>query len=75
MKEVIIKYNDSRILRLLKSLSVYLDFSISEESESSADPKKPATTTATDFVNKWGGFLKDTNTDRAKQDYLANKYK
>lgn len=33
MKEVTIKYNDSKVLYLLKSLAKYFDFSISESKE------------------------------------------
>ena len=32
-------------------------------------------TKATDFVRKWAGFLKDSETDKAKYDYLSSKYK
>ena len=30
---------------------------------------------ASDFVNKWAGFLSDEKTDQAKENYLMNKYK
>ncbi|HET7360504.1 MAG TPA: hypothetical protein VFI78_01075 [Salinimicrobium sp.] len=30
---------------------------------------------ATDFVNKWAGFLNDSNVDDIKYDYLMEKYK
>lgn len=30
---------------------------------------------ATDFVNKWAGFLLNENTDKSKYDYLSEKYK
>lgn len=33
MKEVIIKYKDSRFLELLKGLAAYFDFSVSEKKE------------------------------------------
>lgn len=75
MKEVIVKYNDSRILKLLKSLASHLNFSISEKQEPAIDPKMSASSHAADFVHTWGGFLKNTDPDSAKHDYLTNKYK
>ncbi len=30
---------------------------------------------ATDFVNKWAGFLSSDNFDKSKHDYLSEKYK
>ena len=30
---------------------------------------------ASEFVNKWAGFLSDEDTDQAKQDYLTEKYR
>lgn len=75
MKEVIIKYKDSRILELLKSLARHFDFSISEKEEtvkSTLQKKEPKAIT---FANKWAGFLKNTDTDNSKYDYLAEKYK
>jgi hypothetical protein len=30
---------------------------------------------ATDFVNKWAGFLNSDNPDKSKYDYLSEKYK
>lgn len=30
---------------------------------------------ATDFVNKWAGFLKNDDIDDIKYDYLSEKYK
>lgn len=74
MKEVIIKYKDSRVLELLKKMAAYLDFSISEKPEGAGT--KPANdSNATDFVNKWAGFLKNPDTDSTKYDYLTEKYK
>lgn len=75
MKEVIIKYSDSRVLNLLKSLAAHLNFSISEKQEPAPESTTQTPSNALDFVNKWGGFLKNTSTDDAKYDYLANKYK
>ena len=76
-KEVIIKYEDSRVLELLKTLSAYLGFTISENEEQVV--KKPGKreneSKAVDFVNKWAGFLKKTDTDNSKYDYLTAKYK
>ena len=40
MKEVIIKYKDSRTLDVLKSLAKYFDFSIAEKKVESASGKK-----------------------------------
>ncbi len=37
--------------------------------------KKKKTPKAMDFVNKWGGFLKNIDTDTSKFDYLSGKYK
>lgn len=30
---------------------------------------------ATEFINKWAGFLQTENTDKSKYDYLSEKYK
>ena len=30
---------------------------------------------ATDFVNKWAGFLRNADTDNSKYQYLSEKYK
>ena len=30
---------------------------------------------ASDFVDKWAGFLSDANTEKSKLDYLSDKYK
>ncbi|MCF8304090.1 MAG: hypothetical protein K9I94_12500 [Bacteroidales bacterium] len=38
-------------------------------------PEKEKEMTATDFVNKWAGFLKENNTGKSKFDYLMRKYK
>ncbi|MBX2964918.1 MAG: hypothetical protein KF845_02145 [Cyclobacteriaceae bacterium] len=75
MKEVIIKYKDSRILELLKSLAAHFDFSISERQEEGSAAKPAKDSKATDFVNKWAGFLKNSDTGSARYDYLAEKYK
>jgi hypothetical protein len=40
MKEVTIKYKDSKTLELLKSLATFFDFSISESKEASSTSKK-----------------------------------
>jgi hypothetical protein len=40
MKEVIIKYNDSRVLALLKTLSRVFNFSISEAPEAKKSKKE-----------------------------------
>lgn len=37
--------------------------------------KKKNKLKATDFVNKWAGFLNNSDTDSSKYDYLAEKYK
>lgn len=37
--------------------------------------KKKKGLKATDFVNKWAGFLKNTDTDNSKYNYLTEKYK
>jgi len=37
--------------------------------------KKKKRLKATDFVNKWAGFLKNTDTDNSKYNYLTEKYK
>ncbi|HMR56487.1 MAG TPA: hypothetical protein PLM56_16380 [Cyclobacteriaceae bacterium] len=40
MKEVIIKYNDSKTLELLRSLAGYLGFTISEKKDAGRKKKK-----------------------------------
>lgn len=30
---------------------------------------------ASEFVNKWAGFLSDSDTDQSKRDYLTEKYR
>ena len=42
---------------------------VTKSSNKSKHPK------ATEFVNKWAGFLTNTNTDKSKYDYLSDKYK
>jgi len=37
--------------------------------------QKTARLSSSDFVNKWTGFLKDSNTDEVKYQYLSEKYK
>lgn len=46
MKEIIIKYKDSRVLELLRSLSKYFDFLILEEKKTSNNGKKKVTFSA-----------------------------
>jgi hypothetical protein len=77
MKEVIIKYKDSRVLALLKSLAVHFNFSVSEKSEKNefTTAKPGAENKAADFVSRWAGFLKNSDTDESKYDYLSQKYK
>lgn len=76
-KEAIIKYEDSRVLELLKDLSKYLGFTISEKETSIVKEPRMATEKpkAVDFVNKWAGFLSKTDTDSSRYDYLTEKYK
>ncbi len=38
-------------------------------------PKKGKSAKATEFVEKWAGFLKSTNTEDSKYNYLSEKYK
>jgi hypothetical protein len=40
MKEVIIRYNDSRVLTLLKALSRFFNFSVSEANQADVPKKK-----------------------------------
>ena len=76
MKEVIIKYNDSRVLEVLKSLATSLNFSISEKQEAhESKPEQKTESKAVDFVNAWAGFLRQPDTDNSKYDYLTEKYK
>jgi hypothetical protein len=72
MKEVIIKYKDSRVLDLLKSLAVHFNFSVSEK-QTLAEKSSCTETRAKDFVTRWAGFFK--NPDTSKYDYLSPKYK
>jgi len=37
--------------------------------------QKTAKLSSSDFVNKWTGFLKNSNTDDLKFQYLSEKYK
>lgn len=41
---------------------------ISAKEETSSELK------ASEFVNKWAGFLSDNETDQSKMDYLTEKY-
>ena len=45
---------------------------ISITAETKKTIKKSA---ATDFVNKWAGFFQSDDTDKAKYNYLSEKYK
>lgn len=37
--------------------------------------EKRSTMKASDFVNKWAGFISDRDTDQSKLDYLSEKYR
>ncbi|WP_340105403.1 hypothetical protein [Rhodohalobacter sp. 8-1] len=41
----------------------------------SSEKEKDSKMKASEFVNKWAGFLSDEDTDKAKQDYLTEKYR
>ena len=59
MKEVIIKYNDSKTLELLKSLAAYLGFSIAEKREELRQQKKKVSFTALKIDTRGYKFNRD----------------
>lgn len=64
MKEVIIKYKDSKTLELLKSLAKYFDFSISEQKETSTNGKKKVSFTAIKLDTRGFKFNRDEANER-----------
>jgi hypothetical protein len=63
VKEVIVRYSDSRVLTLLKALSRFFNFSISE-SEQSKKTKKNITFTVLHVDNKGYKFNRDEANER-----------
>lgn len=64
MKEVIIKYNDSKTLELLKSLAVYLGFSIAEKQEEPRQRKKQVSFNAVKIDTRGYKFNRDEANER-----------
>ena len=64
MKEVIIKYKDSKTLELLKSLAKYLDFTISSAQESGDKEKKRVSFTALKVDTRGFKFNRDEANER-----------
>ncbi len=64
MKEVTIKYKDSKTLELLKSLAKFFDFSISETKEASANGKKKVSFTVLHVDTKGYKFNRDEANER-----------
>ena len=63
MKEVIVRYTDSRVLMLLKTLSKIFNFSIAE-SEQSKKSKRNVTFTVLHVDNKGYTFNRDEANER-----------
>ena len=64
MKEVIIKYKDSRTLQLLKSLAKFFDFTIISSKESGARDKKKVSFTAVKLDTRGFRFNRDEANER-----------
>ncbi|MBX2894962.1 MAG: hypothetical protein KF763_05950 [Cyclobacteriaceae bacterium] len=64
MKEVIIKYNDSKTLELLKSLASYLGFSVSEKQEVQPSNKKKVSFNAVKLDTRSFKFNRDEANER-----------
>ena len=64
MKEVIIKYSDSKTLELLKSLAAYLGFSISEKQEAFGQGKKKVSFNALKIDTRGYKFNRDEANER-----------
>lgn len=64
MKEVIIKYKDSRTLELLKSLARYFDFTISSPRETAEKGKKKVSFTAVKVDTRGFRFNRDEANER-----------
>ncbi|MFN8267949.1 MAG: hypothetical protein U0T31_08090 [Chitinophagales bacterium] len=59
------------LVAYLQNLS-FVDIDSKKHSKSIRKTKKAS---ASDFVKKWAGFLKNKDTDSSKYDYLMDKYK
>ena len=71
--ELTIKINQNK--KEAKALIKYLQSLPFVDIKQNAPNDKPVSKThASDFVKKWKGFLKDGNTDKARYDYLMEKY-
>lgn len=71
-QKVMIPINEWReILKKLEE-SAQIDNEITIMSEAT---KKNRKLMATNFVNKWAGFLENVDTDASKDKYLTEKYK
>lgn len=64
MKEVIIKYKDSRVLELLKSLAKYFDFSISSPKDAASKGKKNVSFTTLKLDTRGYRFNRDEANER-----------
>jgi hypothetical protein len=64
MKELIIKYSDSKILDVLRSLATYLGFSISEKQEQTDPQKKNVTFNAIKLDTRSYKFNRDEANER-----------
>ncbi|MCU0361713.1 MAG: hypothetical protein MUF75_13570 [Bacteroidia bacterium] len=64
MKEIIVKYNDLKTLELLKSLSAYLGFTISEKKEEPQIPKKKVSFNAVKIDTRGFKFNRDEANER-----------
>jgi hypothetical protein len=64
MKEVTIKYRDSKTLELLKSLAKYFDFTISSPKEAALKGKKKVSFTALKLDTRGYRFNRDEANER-----------
>lgn len=66
MKEVIIKYKDSKTLELLKILAKYFDFTISSSKEAATRNKKKVSFTALKLDTRGFRFNRDEANERLR---------
>ena len=68
------KISESGVIQLPKN-SIFLNKEVEVIIMPKSKQNKTKNSKATEFVQKWGGFLRNTNTEESKYDYLSEKYK
>ena len=68
------KISESGVIQLPKN-SIFLNKEVEVIIMPKSKQNKTKSSKATEFVQKWSGFLRNTNTEESKYDYLSEKYK